>query len=117
MRLETIVRTFLYVLLTGLIFIFQGTRSEWWSGVITGALAADYLTWLFFTIPGIFDCMEEGAWEAMVNLAAGIIIFNYGHIAVPRGDDGLVGAFFAFFVVFAVKAAYRGCRYFIASNE
>ena len=110
MRLPTVMRIVFYLVITLLLLLLARSESDTISGLITGILVADYLTWFFFTIPTIWERVEEGAWEALVNLVAGVTIFHFCRIDVPRTDDGLAVAFLAFLAVFGVKATCNGLK-------
>lgn len=108
MRLKTVIRIAFYLVLTTLLFLFSRAKSDIISGLITGMLVADYLTWFCFTIPTIWERIEDGAWEALVNIVAGVAIFRFCRIDVPRTDEGLAVVFIAFLATFAVKTAFLG---------
>lgn len=110
MRIKTLMRIAFYLIITALLFIFTRTPSDVVSGLITGIIVGDYLTWFFFIIPTILDRIEEGAWETLVNIVVGVTIFHFCKIDIPRTDDGMATMFFVFLLTFAIKAVFQSLK-------
>jgi hypothetical protein len=84
------------------------------SGAVTGFILADYLTWLVATVGQLSSYTLKGIWDAVINLAAGIAIFNYCGVVMPTTTDGISMAGLTFFGVGALKAVYYGIEYCVS---
>jgi hypothetical protein len=114
---ETVFRAAFYIGLTGILFLFKPERSSpTLSGVVTGVLLADYITWLAISLIELPRTLAEGGWDALITIAASLVIFNFCGIDIPREDEAIALGFLTFLAVFAVKAAYYGAKYLLADE-
>ena len=99
-------RTVFYAILVGLLLTWRQHGSASVSGLVIGLLFGDFVTWLGRTILTALTDFGYGAWQATVNIVAGVVIYQFCGLSVPRGADELGMCFIAFLTVVALKAAY-----------
>jgi hypothetical protein len=110
--IASIIRTVFYAGFVALLY-HHPVETPALSGAITGFVLADYLTWIVATIGHLSSDVLTGAWDTIINLAAGIAIFNYCGVVMPTTSEGISMAGLMFLAVGALKAMYFGIEYFI----
>ena len=107
-RIESIARTAFYIVLTVTLYLASRHGSATVSGVVIGVTAADYLTWLIMALLDLPGYLAEKAWDALVNIAAGVALYSLCGVTVPKDTYAVVFGFLAFLTVLVGKGAYYG---------
>ena len=116
-RIESVVRTLFYAGLVAGLYVSSRHDAPVLAGVVIGVTLADYLTWLVMAFVELPEYFAEGAWDALINIAAGLLVYTLCGVTIPRDTEAVVMGFLAFLAVLAVKGTYYGLKSVVADYE
>ncbi|MBI3987339.1 MAG: hypothetical protein HY343_10480 [Lentisphaerae bacterium] len=115
--IEALVRTLAYGAISVGAAITHFLEQPAVSGFIVGFAIADMLTWAIFVAVRLPRFILAGAWEIVVNVAAGLVIFHFARFPTVLDDDTMVCGFVALLATLAVKSVYYSYQWLFKDEE
>ena len=113
----SVLRAGVYAGAIALLAVGQQSANPAVSGFVCGAILADYATWI---VIGIFEFpknVRAFSFDAVVNAASGLIMFQFLGMRIPREEGQWVIAFLAFILLACTKVIFYLMEYFLVDDE
>jgi hypothetical protein len=106
----SIIRTAVYGCLAVFLALRHGEIKGFTDAILVGAVSADYLTWLIWSVIELPENLIHGCYEVCANTLFGLFIFRMGGSGLTSdvNADFLAVTFLVFLLVCGVKAFTLG---------
>lgn len=93
------------------------SRNPLLSGFVLGAVLGDVVTWVGISMFELPRHAREVTIDAIVNVLSLAALFLFAGLEIPRDEDRMLAAFFAFIVVAVTKAFLYILERFLGDAE
>jgi hypothetical protein len=113
----SVLRAGIYAVAIALLAAGQNSANPAVSGFVCGAILADYATWIIICLFELRKHLRAFSFDAVVNVASALIMFQFLGVRIPREEDRWIIAFLAFILLASTKVIFYLVEYFLVEDE
>ena len=113
----SVLRAVIYAVTIAIFAAGRDSTNPTVSGFVGGAILADYATWIVICLFEFPKNIRSFSFDAVVNVASALIMFEYFGVRIPREEDKWVVAFLAFILLACTKIIFYLMEYFLVDDD
>ena len=113
----SVLRAGIYAVTIALLAAGQQSMNPAVSGFVSGAILADYATWIVICLFEFPKNVRSFSLDAVVNVTSALVMFKFLGVHIPREEDKWIMAFLAFILLACTKIIFYLMEYFLVEEE